>query len=1336
MHLRSVRWTTAAAALAATAVLAPASVAQTQTGAALERRFADPPGSAKPHTWWHWMHGMVTKVGITRDLEAMREVGLGGAQMFHVSNGIPPGPVGYMTPQWREMVKHAVTEADRLGLELCIHNCAGWSSSGGPWIEPELSMQVVVTSEHRVSGPAQFVDVLRQPPSRRDFYRDIAVLAFPTPQGEAVRVADLSPKITASAPGFDGSKIVDGNPGTYTMLPRATRDKPQHFQLEFARPYRASALTLVPGPGRNTNGGTLQISDDGAKFRTISGFTIPTLRHRPLPLTISFGPLEARFYRVVFTRTDVKARRMTFSEVELDAGFRIDNWQSKAGFAGRGRLAPDTRQADPSMAIRLESVVNITSKMDATGHLTWHVPQGQWTILRVGHTTTGKENHPAPDEGRGLECDKLSSRAADAHWAGMMAKVIQDVGPLAGKTLNNVLIDSYEVGYQNWTPLMREEFRKRRGYDMLPYLPAMTGRVVGSLDASERFLWDLRRTIADLFAENYFGRFADLCHQHGMMLSVEPYGNGNFDNLTAGSHADIPMSEFWVGSNSNAGSKQAASIAHTYGRKFVGAESFTAMPERGGWRVHPYAIKGLGDLIYCGGVNRFIFHRYAHQPWVDRQPGMTMGRFGFHFERTITWWKQAPAWTRYLARCQYLLQEGLFVGDLCYFYGEDAPQGLPGRRSLRPAPPNGYDYDGCNADVVLNRMSVKDCRVVLADGMSYRVLVLPDSDAMRPAVLRKIRDLVRAGATVIGPRPTRSPSMEGWPGCDREVQAIAAEVWADCDGKAVTEHAFGQGKVIWGRPLEEVFAAMNLAPDFEAAPETARIEYIHRRIDDTDIYFVSNQRQRFDAVDCTFRVAGKAPELWHPDTGRIESAAIFEQKGGRTTVSLCFDPHGSMFVVFRQPLGPMDSIASAEREGKSILHAEPPRAGKLEVLKATYGVFEVATPDMVDVTAQLRALVRDGALSVRASNAIAGDPASGVVKELQVEYTYNGQKLTKTVGEGQMLRIPDKPAGEQALVIRKAWYGLIPPEPDKAAESLTVDVTAQLRARIKDGRLSVVADNTLAGDPTPMVVKQLRVAYRLDGVAQSRTIAENQRLEIPDSAVSEFPAADLAVAADGRLELRAWEAGAYELKSASGKTLRVDVQSVPAALDVSGPWRLRFPSGWGAPDAVVLHKLISWTDHSHPGVKHFSGTATYAKRVDIRAAMLGADKQLWLDLGQVKNIAEVSVNGKDLGVLWKPPFRVEITGLVKPGANELEVRVTNNWPNRLIGDAGRPDGLEWVGERVKAWPQWVLDGKPVPQTGRYTWTTWRHHSAGSELFASGLLGPVQLRSAARRIVER
>jgi hypothetical protein len=1198
----------------------------------LENGFLNPPDSAKPQTWWHWMNGNITTNGITADLEAMKQIGLGGATIVNVDSGIPRGPVNFMSPEWREDFKFAVQEANRLGLELCVENCAGWSSSGGPWNTVTNAMQRVTTSELRVTGPTNFNATLPQPPTTLDFYRDIAVLAFPAPDGEGVRMMDSAPVASASSDEPPGNKLTDGDSRTFIRLPVPQTGQPQYAQLEFRKPFSARTVKITGGRGIPECSGEIQVSDDGTTFRDLRPFAFG--RRGSVIRTVSLGakPVAARFWRVQFTSSAATATNIPLAEIELAPRLTIENVDAKDGFNGAAVLSASDAEDAADGTVHRRQIVDLTSKLTGGGILNWRVPTGEWVILRLGCTPTGVKNHPAPTEGEGLECDKFSKAALDAHWAGFMQKILDDIGPLAGKTLDSSLIDSYEVGGQNWTKYFREEFQKRRGYDLLEFLPAFTGRVVDNPALSERFLWDVRRTIADLFAEYYFGHFAELCRQHGLMNAVEPY-TGPFESMQSGATADVVMGEFWSGTQGHPSVKLAASIAHTYGKTIVGAESFTARPDVGRWQNDPASLKTLGDLMYCQGLNRYVFHRYAMQPWTNRWPGMTMGQWGFHFERTVTWWDEGKPWIDYITHCQFLLQQGRAVADAAYFTGESAPVEM---RVGNPALAAGYDYDAINADVLLHGATVKNGRITLTSGANYAALILPPDDVnMTPQTLQRIGELVRAGATVVGPRPQHSPSLTDFPKCDAQVRKLASELWGKCDGSHVLENSCGNGRVVWGKALADVFAEQDLKPDFEfhGDSDATHLAYVHRVSGAADIFFVSNQRRQFDSAGCTFRVSGKIPELWYPETGLIEPAPVWSAQAGRTTVRLDFEPAGSVFVIFRHAADGADHVVAVSGNTS----AESSGGPKLEIQHAIYTATD-GTNGM-DVTAKLSKLVRDGQLAVEANNSFFGvDPAVNQVKELRVDYTLDGQPGHATVPENETLTLP-------AMTTR-----------------------------------------------------------------------------------GQSPQWEASVAAGGVPVVKAWSNGRVELRKASGKVLRADATDLPAPQEISGEWNLSFPPNWGAPPSLALDKLISWTDHTNAGVRYFSGTATYEKDIEIPAERLNAGRELWLDLGAVKNFAEVSLNGQDFGVLWKPPFRVNVTVAAKPGMNKLIVKVTNLWPNRLIGDEQLPPDVEWNGKQLAAWPQWLLDGKPSP-TGRLTFTTWHHWTKDSPLLESGLLGPVTLRTA-------
>jgi len=1256
----------------------------------LAQGFVAPPASARPWVYWFPLDGNLSREGITADLEAMQRVGIGGVLYMETAQGTPTGSVPFAGPAWRELIQHACREASRLGLEVNMNNDAGWCGSGGPWITPELSMQRVVWSEMEISGPRHFAGKITSSKPNRDYYRDIALFAFPTPSQK---------------------------------------------------------------------------------------FTIPRIRGK-----------SAAAREDVLLRTDYPAL---------------------------------PREA----VIASSSIVDLSDRLGGDGQLVWDVPAGAWTLLRVGHTTTGKDNHPAPLAGRGLECDKLSKEAAEIHFQNLMGKLIDDNREVAGqgKTLVATHIDSWEVGSQNWTPRFRQEFIRLRGYDPRPWLPAMTGRVVENVEVSERFLWDVRRTVADLLLTNYAEHMGMLARKRGLRLSIEAYGDGPLDDLPFAGRADEPMAEFWSWNKFGAAESctEMASAAHVYGKSILGAEAFTATNAEK-WLGHPGNLKELGDWAFCEGINRFVFHRYALQPWRDVRPGVSMGPWGLHYERTQTWWEQSRGWHQYLARCQYLLQQCKFVADLCFLIPENAPQHFrsPVKKGHdRP----GYNFDGCPAEVVLEKMQTRDGQLVLPDGMSYRMLVLPRVGTMTPGLLKKVHTLVQAGATVLGNPPAKSPSLVGYPQCDAEVAMLAGQLWGKGNVPAeLTERACGKGKVIWGqalaphaappylaesgvqgakwvwfaegRPersappgtryfrrtftlptgvkvssarltitadntfecwingrkatqgdrfqqlhvagighllkaganvvavaavnttdhpnpagliamlrveladgrkiaigsddswqagqiaegpwktnagdstwpaalvlgplgmgpwgeLEEpapgadttvdidlaahVLAKQGLVPDFacQAGGDEGGLRYIHKRTAEADIYFVANKDALPREWVCSFRIAGKEPEIWRPDSGTIEPAVAYESDSGSTRVPLRFEPYGSLFVVFRHPMPKASPVVALERNGERLLPLTN-RVVQATVRKAVYGIPDDPARSR-DVTAEAQATLAHGATSFAVVEmAKAGDPAYGDVKTLTIEYEAGGQNLAVSATDGQVIHLA-MPAAEEAAELHRAGEGVV---------------------------------------------------------------------------------------------VEAKQPGRFTWKTSGGRSFSAEAK-LPPALELAGPWEVRFAPNLGAPARVTLPALISWSEHSDAGVKYFSGTATYTKSFDVPAAMLGVDRRVCLDLGDVAVMAEVQLNGQAFDVLWKKPFVLDVTKATRPGANTLEVRVVNLWINRMIGDEQLPDDSpRQDGITLKQWPDWLLAGKPSP-TGRYTFTSHRLWKKDDPLAVSGLLGPVRLRAS-------
>jgi hypothetical protein len=1136
--------------------LSVAGFAQTNS-ADLENGFIHPPDSARPWVNWFWMDGNVSKEGITADLEAMKRVGIGGALLMpDVSQELPRGPVKFGSEQFYALLHHAISEADRLNLKLSINNDPGWSGSGGPWITPELSMQQLVWNKTNVTGPLKYEGPLPHIEPVKGYEKDVAILAFPTLVGDGAPLPNFAPKITANfrmpAP---ATNLIDHNISTGISIPASSKGKPQYLQLGFPEPFRAQRLTLTTSVSNQIVSGELQVSDDGRSFRKVREFVI----RRPV-LALEFEEVAAKHFRILFSDMQPAAKAMQLWELELVPLYRIALPQVKSGM-GRAPWPPPQQTNVPDFAVvHRDKVLDLTDKVTSSGHLMWDVPPGEWTVIRFGHVPTGVPNHPPTPAGLGLECDKLSKTAIEKHFEAFVGKAAEGADRLRGRGgLVGTHIDSWEIGFQNWTEDFLAEFRNRRGYEALRFLPAYTGRIVESAEMSERFFWDVRRTVADLLADNYAGHLAELAHQHGLRLSIEAYANGPFDQLQYGSRADVPMAEFWTEHDDNSRwhtARVMASAAHTSGKTVVAAEAFTSHPVDGSWVNHPFSLKPLADAGMCEGINHFVIHCFAHQPWLDLKPGVTMGPFGVHYDRNETWWEKTKPWHDYLARCQYLLQSGLPVVDVCYLSSEGAYTDPPVPAKLEPPLPQGYDYDFAPPEA-LQRMSVKDGRVVLPDGMSYDVLVLPASDEMTLEFLRKVKQLVDGGATIIGPkRPLRSPSLTGYPSSDEEVRRLAQDLWQGREEIATKPQSENsKGKVLVGKPLKRTLATAEVEPDFEqmGQVEGNPLRWIHRRTSETDIYFVANSNAQPARVKCAFRVKELTPELWLPDSGEIRRPAQWKQNGTTTVLPLDLDAFGSLFVIFRQKSQGTNAVTEISRNGK-----------------------------------------------------------------------------------------PDE---------------------------------------------------------------------------QSRAC-----FDVHD-----------------HLEIMAFEPGKHWAKTGGGKVLEWTVTNLPAPLELEGPWEVTFAN---SNKKIRFDRLSSWTEQNDREVKYFSGTAKYLKSFDVPAGHVGETRRTFLDLGDVRVIASVRLNGNILGTIWKPPFRVETTKALRTGTNNLEIEVVNLWVNRLIGDEQHPDDCEWKpyitggGCGLLKWPNWLPDGvlslKSKGQSRpnqRETFSTWKYWRKDSPLLESGLLGPVKIITA-------
>lgn len=875
--------------------------------------------SARPRVWWHWMDGNVALEGISRDLEWMKRVGVGGVQVFDGALHTPQvvaERVPYLSPAWRTAMKHAVTEAENLDLEFTIASSPGWSETGGPWVRPEQAMKKLVWSEVDVVGGAAvslrlpdppavtgpFQDMPGggaepsepPPPDLPQLYRDARVVAY--------RVSTVEPPsavVTATSP-IDPRRLLSG--GRTDVQRLEVTDGVGWIDFAHDRPMTMRAVELVLQPGPRVGpiypswpAGRIEASDDGRTYRTVAvlpergapqqtvAFPAATAKHFRLVLEPRFAPFPVK----AFAPPEQHVAAHGIARLRFLSEARVHRFEDKAGWSSIAGLdAAGTPVVSPSAVIRPEDVIDLTPRMTPDGRLDWTPPRGTWRIIRMGWSLTGKLNNPASAEGTGLEVDKLNGAHVKAYLDAYLALYEAAVGPenLGAQGVRYVLNDSYEAMPANWTEDILDRFEALRGYDPTPWLPVLAGRVVGAADQSDRFLWDFRRTLGDLIADEHYG----VLSRELKMRGLGRYGEAHEalrafvgDGMEVKKTADVPMGATWA--MEGLGRRlpdllESASVAHLYGQNVVAAESFTAIAPAYGF--DPAALRPIADRMMANGVNRFVIHISVHQPDDRPGPGVTLGPVGQWFTRKETWADMAGAWISYLARSSELLQRGRFVADVALFYGED--DNLTAVYADRePAIPDGHAFDFVNADALRSLLDVKDGRLVAPSGAAYRILALdPAARRVTLPTLQRMDALSRRGLVIAGARPEGSPAL-----ADDEA-AVARLIEA-----------------IWSRPqtfrsLEEAIQAVALAPD--VILDNPQLAFVHRASAREDIYFIANLGDLPATTRASFRVTGRRPEIWRADEGSTRPAEG-EARNGRTEVNLSLAPHEAVFVVFREP---------------------------------------------------------------------------------------------------------------------------------------------------------------------------------------------------------------------------------------------------------------------------------------------------------------------------------------------------------------------------------------------------------------------------------------------------
>jgi hypothetical protein len=922
------------------ALLASAMVAAPVMADDLAEGFQAPPQTARPRVWWHWMNGNVTIDGIDKDLDWMSRIGIGGVQNFDANLATPQivaKRLVYMDDGWKAAFKHAVETADKKGLEFAIAASPGWSETGGPWVKPADGMKKLVWSETRVAGGTRskgpialapdvtgpwqrtklfdFIAMMsgQKPPEPPRARGTVAVIAVPT--GPEFAVPQVQ---TTDGEVLDWAQLTDADPESTVDIPTGSADAPGGMIISYPKPVTLRSFRFFMPHAKPPFGSAPYApvidAEIGGKWKRLG-----TISLGEASSTAGFSPVTARRFRILIARNiaaksaglgggvpgadtlNLFAQKIPKSikvgDVRLSADARVDHGEAKAGFdIVNDYHAIADRATTPGLAP--SEVIDLTSKLNTDGTLDWTPPKGtDWRIYRFGWSLTGKTNHPAPPEATGLEVDKYDA-AAVRHYVETYLGMYRDtVGAdlMGRKGIRALLTDSIEVGSSNWTGRMAEEFRARRGYDLMPWLPALAGEVISSPVQTEKFLFDYRMTLADLLADAHYGTVAKVAQEHGLTLYGEAHENGRpvlGDDLAMRRHADVPMAALWTWAKGEkprstliGDMKGAASVAHIYGQNIVAAESMTAANSP--WAFAPADLKRVIDLEFASGINRPVIHTSVHQPVDDKKPGLSLMIFGQYFNRHESWAEMAKPWVDYLSRTSFLLQQGRNHADIAYFYGEDAPVTGLFEFNVPKNLPTQYAYDFVNAAMLSDMFKVEGGEIVAKSGARYKALYLGDrSHVMTLRTLQRIAALVDAGATLIGKKPERSPSLKDSP---VEFAALADRLW---------KHE----RVISSSDIDSALAQAGTPADFSHANAMAGSEvlFVHRKLGDGDIYFLNNRVNRAEKIEAHFRVTGKAPELWDAVTGTATPLA-YTASGNGTTVPLELGPEDAKFIVFRKP---------------------------------------------------------------------------------------------------------------------------------------------------------------------------------------------------------------------------------------------------------------------------------------------------------------------------------------------------------------------------------------------------------------------------------------------------
>ena len=900
-----------------------------------QTQFKSPPNSSKVHTWWHWVGGNITKEGITKDLEAMKAHGIVQASIFNIgeiySKKVNVPKIKFNSPEWINMFQWALKEANRLGITIGIQTIDGFATVGGSWITPELSMKQYVWTKTSVNGGKELNIKLPEPVKLENFYRDEAVIAFPMKENSN-SFKEANPEIIVNKV-FTGQVLFDGNPKSEIDF-----KKNQVVNLHFSKDFTSNKLVLYPhipfcwdlalvDNGRIKLVFALSTSYDGQTFKKVADLEFAGVNKG---ITATFPTTTATYFRLELIKTSfVYFDLLPIAELELlkeneQPLFRppvTSFFEKTSSVYDLNENALDANTKNRFSPILEKSVIDLSKYLTVDGKLKWTAPKGRWQIIRFGYTSTGVKVDPASPEGLGLEVDKMDTAALNVHINSYAKKLLEAAGKYRGNTLKFFLMDSWEAQFQTWSKDFANAFKDRRGYNILPWIPVLCGETVGSTELSEPFLFDFRKTIGDLIDQNFYKHFSELSHRNKMEYHGETiYGGWGayppMDALKSNEYIDLPMTEFWAGANSNnlleyqpsnrPAFSMPTSSALAFNKKIIGSEAYTGNAH---YSETPGDLKPYGDAAFCSGVNQIILHSYVHQPF-DLKPGMTLGKFGGHYNRNNPVWEFNQDWLKYQSRVQYILQKGEPVVDVLFYIGDQLP--LFYSKNFINELPFGIRPNACNVEMLKNKIKVIEGKLTLGGNQQFPLLMLHNSTKMEFSTLKRVAELVKAGAVIYGPKPTEMLSLSDIKNETTAFHKLVNEVWGN-----TFENKYGRGKMISGKPLAEVLDQLHVIPDLTTnTKDPKEIMYIHKKLDDMEIYFVFNQQNKNINREILFRVKGKTPEIWNAENGDILKPATYSIEENQTRIPVSFKPYESKIFVFKKvpPAHFIQQVSISERQ--------------------------------------------------------------------------------------------------------------------------------------------------------------------------------------------------------------------------------------------------------------------------------------------------------------------------------------------------------------------------------------------------------------------------------------